>query len=122
MPRDHGTPPGSVMTRVIKNNESYLTNADRAETNSAGATGARNRTSHWPPGRAAACRSKATRIWRFNSVRVTARRAWRLGTTQPTQKALVVTGIAESSTGMDPISSLPVDNFVCASLARGGSV
>ena len=33
VPRDHGTPPGSVMTRVIKNNESYLTNADRANPN-----------------------------------------------------------------------------------------
>ncbi len=31
VPRDHGNPPGSVMERVIKNGEAYITSDDRAD-------------------------------------------------------------------------------------------
>lgn len=85
--------------------------SDRAETKLVTGNGMRRRTSHWPAGNAPACAAtwaaKTLRICRFNRLRVTARRACRLGTTQPNQ---CPTG--RSSTGTASDEAPPVDKSV----------
>ena len=63
----------------------FLSSSDAALGNCAGSNGARKRTTHRPWARIASCPATAARIWRFNSDRVTERRAWRFGTTAPSQ-------------------------------------
>ena len=79
--------------------------SERAEGNAETGNGWRKRTSHKPSGRTPACRSKAPCTWRFNRLRVTARRACRLGTTQPIQCA-----VGKSSTSGGQLGARAVDN------------
>ena len=79
--------------------------SERADGKAATGKGWRKRTSHRPSGREMASRSKAPWTWRFSRLRVTARRAWRLGTTQPIQCA-----VGKSSTGGGQPGAGPVDN------------
>ncbi len=81
--------------------------SERAETNCATAKGERKRTSHCPRGRSAACAANTCRICRFSRLRVTARLACRLGTTQPNQWPA-----GKSSTAERPVLPGPVDNSV----------
>lgn len=81
--------------------------SERAETNCVAANGERRRTSHCPAGSWAACRANTARICRFSRLRVTARLAWRFGTTQPSQCPE-----GESSTGRGFAGTKPVDKSV----------
>ena len=105
----------SSSTRAVR-----ASTTDRAETKSVVAKPALNRTSHMPPDKWSACRAKDSRIWRLSKLRVTARRAWRLGTTHPIQRA-----DDQLSTGALTCSSRPVDKscaetqFLCAGKGAG---
>ena len=54
--------------------------------NSVRANGVRNLTTHSPAGSVAAALSMAARMRRFSKVRVTARLAFRFGTTMPSHR------------------------------------
>lgn len=98
--RRHGTqraccatgPTGPVRHRAskasISRRAALRRAAEAALANSARAKGARSRTTHRPDARgcmSASRRWAALRIWRLMRLRVAARRAWRLGTTAPSQ-------------------------------------
>ena len=96
---------------------------DRAETKSVVAKPARNRTSHMPPDRRSACRTKESRICRLSRLRVTARRAWRLGTTHPIHRAgdeLSTDGFTCSSRAVD--KSCVETQFLCTCKGIGASL
>jgi hypothetical protein len=87
--------------------------------NRARSKGARKRTTQRPPANEGPRRETAAPIWRFKSVRVTDRRAWRLGTTAPhhsslrsmaAEAALRVAAGSESSTEQSVIGAPSVDN------------
>lgn len=75
--------------------------ADAALVKTARSNGARKRTTHSPgASRASVASSRATalRTWRLIRLRVTARRAWRLGTTVPSQTRVAEPVAWQSST------------------------
>ena len=85
---------------------------DAALANCLASNGARSRSSHCPGGRRRRCPSAWARIWRLSRLRVTARRACRLGTTRPshqsTRGALLSTEDAESGAQSVDISGTTV--------------
>ena len=96
---------------------------ERAEMNSVVAKPARNRTSHMPLGKRSAWRAKHARICRLSRLRVTARRAWRLGTTHPIQsagKVLSTAGRTCCAGAVDKSCETPL--FLCACVAKGPPV
>jgi hypothetical protein len=88
-----------------------LSASDAALGNEARSNGARRRTTHNPPRKASAWAETAARIWRLSSVRVTDRRACRLGTTAPSHRPVKALG-TDSSTGSTMFGAPPVDNSV----------
>ena len=81
--------------------------SDAALGNVVWSNAARRRTIHKPASNASARAETASRIWRLINERVGERRAWRFGTTIPSQIAVTET---DSSTGPSAADAVAVDN------------
>ena len=113
----HGAQPARLNKPSSSSRAASASAADRAETNSVVAKPARSRTSHIPPGSRLAWRTNEARICRLSKLRVTARRAWRLGTTLPIQSTA-----GGLSTGDCNFGTRAVDKSALAPLFfRGGA-